>query len=241
MTHRSWLRSREERFAEALEPRVADLGWSVGVVDGWSVAYRGLDRGGREFQIRAIYGETGDVLEWWGGPLRLDDLVLAVANASGSDRSWLRGVEVREGLEHAQLDPNALRDLLNAKAAEGVSPAELNEYALRMGAGGVDGVVMRFETSAVVVEPGIEGIQTLAGSPRTAAGVLTDDVRSRIAGLASRVDFRADAPTLAIFVGRPFSKIRTEVRGTSVELLQELADLGSELRERLARVDEVYG
>jgi hypothetical protein len=235
----NWLRSREEKFADTLAARVGELGWTAGSVDGWSATYHGRDRGDREFQIRAIYGETSDELEWWGGTLRLDELVLAAANVSRSDRSWLRGVEISEGLAHQGLDPDALRDALNAKAAEGLAPAQLNEYALQLGAGGVDGVVTRFEATAVVVEPRVDGLQMLSLDSRLAGRLLTDDVRGRIASVAAQADFPAGAPTFSVFVGRPFSKIRLATRGTTIDLLGEIAELGSELRHRLTRTDGV--
>jgi hypothetical protein len=232
MPRARWFRTELERFADRLVAQVAELGWTIGNADGWSALYGGTDGRGEAFSIRAIYGETSDVLEWRGGPLRLDELVGAVANVPTGDRAWVRGVEVSEGLAASELDGDALRSALNAKAAEGLSPAELNEYALELGAGGVTSLITRFERSAVEAEPEIDGLTVLATNPDAAARLLTDEARERIAALAAQAVWPGGAPTFAAFAGVPFSKVRLDVPGTSLDLLQELAGLGSELRAR---------
>lgn len=232
---RRWFRTELERASDRISAQAAELGWTVAADDAWSAVYGGIDRRGQEFAVLAIYGETSDVLEWRGGTPRLDGLAVAIANVTGADRSWVRSVQIPGGLAGRQLDPEDLRAALNAKAAEGLSPAELNDYALELGGGSVDGLIARFERSAVEVEPGMSGLTVLAAEPGAAAGVLTDDVRARIEALVPSAAWPGDAPTLMVFAGNPFSKVRVEVRGTTVDLLRAIGDLGSELRARIER------
>ncbi len=228
--------SPPDRFADRIAAAVAELGWTASTVDGWSAVYTGRDDVGREFTVRAIFGGVdgpSDVLEWRSGPLRLDELVLAVANVRGTGRSWLRSLEVAEGLSHDDPDPAALRDALNRKAAEGASPAELNDYALQLGAGGTSGVVMRFERTAVEVEPAIAGMHVLSESPDVAARVLTNDARERLEAIASQASSAVATPTFVVFAGRPFSKVSIDIPGTTIELLRELAELGAVVRAQV--------
>jgi len=50
--------------------------------------------------------------------------------------------------------------------------------------------------------------------------------------VASQASGRLGPATLLAFAGVPFSKVYVETRGTTVELLREIAELGSELRAR---------
>lgn len=230
-----WLQSPLDRYVERFSARVAELGWAVAPGDDVHAVYSGRAGDGSEFVVRAQFGDDGsnDYLEWWGGPLRLDALLLAVTNRPERDRRWLARVEVRGGLAHdGDPDPKALRDALNAKAAEGASPKELNDYALELGAGGATGVVMRFERNAAEVDSGIPELQALAGAPGVAESMLTETVRARLAAVASQASGRLGPATFLAFAGVPFSKVYVETRGATIELLREIAELGSELRAR---------
>jgi hypothetical protein len=234
-----WLHSAGDRAADRIAPDVRDLGWEVAPSERWSAAYMGRDHRGLEFTVLAVYGDTeasSDILEWRGGPPRLDELHLAVANVPGrAGRSWLRSVHIPEGLEGPAVDGQVLRAELDALAAGGASVDELNAHALEAGAGGVDGLVLRFEQTGVEVEPGVDGLHVIASSPEVAAQALTDDVRARFRTVAASALVAIDSPTFVAFGGSPFSRIRVEPRWASLELLQELAELGAELRAVLAR------
>jgi len=224
---------------------VAELGWAVAPGDDVDAVYTGRAADGSELVVRALFGDidsNNDRLECWAGPLRLEELLVAVTNGPQHERGWLTSVEVRSGLAHdGEPDPAALRDLLNAKAAEGVSPKELNDYALELGAGGATGVVIRFGREALEVDSGIAGLHALARASDVAASVLTEAARTKLAVVASQASGSPGPATFLAFAGVPFSKVCVETRGATVELVQEIGELGSELRTQAERCAHLPG
>jgi len=229
-----WLQSPVDRYAERISAAVTELGWTAARGADVHAVYSGRGADRSEFTIRASFGDEGtnDVLEWRGGPLRLDELLVAVTNRPERDRAWLARVEVPEGLAHDDPDLSELRDALNAKAAEGLSPKELNDYALQLGAGGATGVVMRFGRAAVEEDCGA-GLQALAVRPGVATKMLTETLLAKLAAVSSQASGWIGEATFLAFSGLPFSKVCLGTRATTVELLREIADLGAALRAQV--------
>ncbi|HLB03727.1 MAG TPA: hypothetical protein VJK66_01795 [Gaiellaceae bacterium] len=234
-----WFQSATQRYVADLTGRARQIGWDVGPGDGASAVFTGRAGDGSDFRIAAnLFDDddgTSDYLVWSSGPPRLDSLLLAITNDPSSGRGWCRNVEVPGGLAHDDPDREAVRKALDEKAAEGVSVAELNAYALRLGAGGSSGVVLRFEESAVEIETEIAAggrrIQVLALDRGVAAHVLADTVRSKLLPVLAAAR-PSVGPSFQAFAGVPFSKLFVETRWTTVELLQDIVELGAALRAR---------
>jgi len=217
------------------------LGWRVDPGEDVSAVFSGRALDGSEFTIRAMLFDddeaSNDTLEWRAGPLRLDALLVAITNDAEDGRSWLRHMQVAGGLSHDSLDPQQLRRLLNARAEEGLSAAQLNDYALQLGAGGSDGILLRFQQSAAEIDAGVElavygkRLRVLAASPEVGAHMITAALRERLnivlAGASTRF-----GRTFEAFAGVPFSKMVVETRWTSVEQLRAIVEIGAALRAR---------
>ncbi len=239
------VQSSEQRQVTDLADGAAALGWTVTTADPWSAVFTGNASDGSDFTLRAALltesDGTPDSLVWSSGAPRLDELLVAVSNAPDPSRHWLQFVERGITLEHEGLDPQALRDELNARAAEGMSPQELNEYALRLGAGGVTGLLMRFSEAAAEVQDELpllpNGLQVLAADPAVASWVLRDPATSMLLAVLDAAKVQRD-PSFLAWVGLPFSRIDVETPSVTAELLQNVVELGAALRRGVLRQRE---
>jgi hypothetical protein len=236
--------SAQRRITELSEGAPA-LGWTVTAADGSSATFTGRASDGTDFTLRvsliALDDGTPDSVVWSSGPPRLDELLIAITDAPDRSRNWLHLVEQGVTLEHEGLDPQALRDELNARAAEGMSPQELNEYALQLGAGGVTGLVQRFSQSASEVQDGLppapRKLQVLAADPAVASRVFREPAVSILPAVLDAAKVQRD-PSFLAWVGLPFSRIDVETPSVTAELLQDVVELGAALRRGVLRQPE---
>jgi len=239
------LQTSEQRQVADLAGSTAAFGWTVTTADPWSVVFTGNASDGSDFTLRAALltesDGTPDSLVWSSGAPRLDELLLAMTNAADTSRNWLHLVEQGVTLEHEGPDPQALRDELNARAAEGMSPHELNEYALRLGAGGVTGLLQRFSQSAAEVQNELplvpKRLQVLAADRAVASWVLREPVTSMLPPVLEAVKIQRD-PSFLAWVGLPFSRLDVQTPSVTAELLQNVVELGAALRRQALRQRE---
>jgi hypothetical protein len=244
----SLLRTSAQRRLGNLIVQASALGWTAAVPDRWSATatFAGRASDGSDFALEVrLFSDTQgtpDFVDWSSGPRRLDELLLAVTNAPDPARRWLPLLEQGVALAHDDPDPQRLRDELNARAAAGMSPRELNEHALRLGAGGVWGVLERFSLAAAEMQdelrhelPAAGGLQVLAADRALAWRLLREPVGSLLSAALRAASVQREWSFLA-WVGLPYSRLRMQVPAASLAVLQDAVELGAGLRrEALSR------
>jgi hypothetical protein len=250
MARRRLRRLLEPSARRRLEDLIAEAsarGWTAAVPDRWSAAatFAGRASDGSDFAVEVwLFSDTQgtpDFLDWSSGPRRLDELLLAVTNAPDPARRWLRLLEQGVALAHDDPDPQWLRDELNARAAAGMTPRELNEHALRLGAGGVWGVLERFSLAAAEMQdelrhelPAAGGLQILAVDRALGWRLLREPVGSLLSAALRAASVQREWSFLA-WIGLPYSRLRMQVPAASLELLQTAVELGAALRREALR------
>lgn len=232
----------QRRLAD-LTARASALGWTVSAEDGSSATLAGRASDGSDFTLSVSlmnYDEPESVV-WSSGAHRLDELLLAMTDTPDPSRRWLHLVEQGVTLAHDDPDPQAFRDELNARAAEGMSPRELNDYALQLGGGGVSGVLLRFSQEAVEVPYELPAakrrLQVLAPDPDLASKLLGEPVSSMLPPVLAATKVQLDWSFLA-WVGLPYSRLSIETPLVTVEALQDVIELGAALRGAALRQRE---
>jgi hypothetical protein len=244
---RRLLEPSAQRRLEDLIAEASARGWTGAQTDRSpptaTLAGRASDGSDFAFEVSLFSDTQGtpDFVEWSSGPHRLDELLLALTNAPDPARRWLFLLEEGVALAHDDPDPQWLRDELNARAAEGMSPRDLNECALQLGAGGATGVLQRFSLAAAEMQdelrhelPAAGGLQILAADRALAWRLLREPVGSLLSSAVRAASVQREWSFLA-WVGLPYSRLRMQVPTASLELLQTAVELGVALRREALR------
>jgi len=240
---RSVFQTSAQRRLEDLIVEVSALGWRAAAPDRWAATatVTGLATDGSNFALEvSIFVDTQgtpDFVDWSSGARQLDELLLAVSNAPDPSRRWLYLLEQGVALAHDDPDPRWLRDELNARAAEGMSPRELNEHALRLGAGGATGVLQRFSLAAAEMQDELRhelpaaggGLQILAVDRALAWSLSREPVRSLLTSALCAASVQREWSFLA-WLGLPYSRLRMQTPAASVTVLRTAVELGAALR-----------
>jgi len=179
---------------------------------------------------------TPDRITLWSGPRQLDALLLAITDVRDPSRRWLPFLLEGVVLQHAGPPPGELRAALEAALARGLPPEALNDYALRLGAGGADRVIIRFARTAVEVAGILPSSrrrpQVLAADERVAEALLGGDVLARLGALLERTTGGV-APALRVWVGVPCSRVWVETPAASLDVLRQVVEFDRTLRARV--------
>ncbi|HXF94708.1 MAG TPA: hypothetical protein VNI61_01275 [Gemmatimonadales bacterium] len=175
---------------------------------------------------------TPDRIELWNGPARLDALLLAITDVRDPSRRWLPFLLEGVALQHGGPAPAEMRAVLDAALARGVPPEALNDCALRLGAGGVDGVILRFARTAIDIEGVLRSSrrrpQVLAADEQVARVLLSGDALARLGALLERATGGV-APALRVWVGVPCSRIWLETPVASGDTLRLVVEFNLDL------------
>jgi hypothetical protein len=179
---------------------------------------------------------TPDRITLWSGPRQLDALLLAITDVRDPSRRWLPFLLEGVVLQHAGPPPGELRAALQAALARGLPPEALKDYAWQLGAGGVDGVVLRFVRAAVEIEGVLPHArrppQVLAADEQVATLLLSGSALAQLGALLERTTGGV-APAFRVWVGVPCSRVWLETPAASLDVLRQVVEFDRTLRARV--------
>jgi hypothetical protein len=214
------------------------FGWRLTGEDRLTVGFAVPGRGVETTLTVTLFADTQgtpDRIGLWCGPARLDALLLAISDVRDPSRRWLPLLLEGVALGHEGSSPGEQRAALAAALARGLPPEALNDYALQLGMGGADAVILGFARTAVEIRGVLPRArrppQVLAADEQVAQVVLSGDALARLGALLERTTGGV-APAFRAWVGVPCSRVWLETPVASVDTLRQVVEFNQTLVAR---------